>query len=124
MSNLCYREIIANEEVLNVSQTYAGHGPGYLVANSSDSSSPRSSTDAAAAAPITQTLPMHEVWAKPQPRGKLAVLVVNVGVSTLTLTLRCRSSSTRHCSPRVRRRGSRFAICERWLLVSPTRAAG
>ena len=90
--------IIANTEVLNVSQQYAGH-PGYLVSECSNGLPPRSrltqtpllptenSTDyfeaelargAAGRLSGNASLPSYQVWAKPQPGGALAVLVVNV----------------------------------------------
>ena len=80
-------KIIANEEVLNVSQTYAGH-PGYLVKNSSEYFVGDVKHGCTATRGENQSLPEYQVWAKPQPGGKLAVLVVNIGVSAgLTVTL-------------------------------------
>jgi hypothetical protein len=79
-------DIIANTEVINVSQTYAGH-PGYLV---------KSATETFVATCVgwsceNLTLPEYQIWAKPQPHGQLAVLVVNIGassgVSNLTVPL-------------------------------------
>lgn len=79
--------IIANREVLNVSQTYVKH-PGYLVRNSSSYFVAEVKHGATATRGENETLPDYQVWAKPQPGGTLAVLVVNVGVEEgLNLTL-------------------------------------
>ena len=69
-------DIIANTDVINVSQTYAGH-PGYLAKSASE-------TFVATCVGWScenLTLPEYQIWAKPQPRGQLAVLVVNIGAS-------------------------------------------
>ena len=69
--------IIANEEVLAVSQVWAGH-PGRLVANSSA----YDVVDAVHGSPGTQftreTLPSWQAWAKPIANGAVALLVVHV----------------------------------------------
>jgi len=69
-------DIIANTEVLNVSQTWAGH-PGYLA----KSSNKTFVATGVGWASENVTLPEYQIWAKPQPHGQLAVLVVNIGAS-------------------------------------------
>lgn len=69
-------DIIANREVISVSQTWSGH-PGYLVQSANK-------TFVATCVAWTcenHTLPEHQIWAKPQPNGTLAVLVVNIGAT-------------------------------------------
>ena len=75
-------DIIANREVICVSQTWSGH-PGYLVKSANN-------TFVAACVAWTcenHTLPEYQIWAKPQPNGTFAVLLVNIdatGPSGLT----------------------------------------
>ena len=69
-------DIIANREVIRVSQTWSGH-PGYLVQSANK-------TFVATCVAWTcenHTLPEYQIWAKPQPNGALAVLVVNIGAA-------------------------------------------
>jgi alpha-galactosidase len=81
--------IVANEEVLAVSQTWAGH-PGRLVANASESKV----VDVVHGSPGTQftteRLPSWQAWAKPVGGGAVALLVVRVwtGIANTTGGLR------------------------------------
>lgn len=72
--------IIANTEVLAVSQQYSGH-PGYLVLNSTNSTVVSTDHGCSGGRPSNELLPDYQVWAKPQPNNTLAVLVVSVSPS-------------------------------------------
>ena len=70
--------VVANREVISVSQTWSGH-PGYLVQSASK-------TFVATCVAWTcenHTLPEHQIWAKPQPNGTFAVLLVNIDIGAV-----------------------------------------
>lgn len=78
--------IIANREVINVSQSWAGH-PGRLVANSSTYMDAVCEHGATAGRKDDCRLPFWQVWAKPQGADAVAVLVVNNGHSPVSVTV-------------------------------------
>jgi len=79
-------DIIANREVINVSQSWAGH-PGRLVTNASTYFDAECKHGATGSREDACRLPSWQVWAKPQSKGAQAVLVVNNGVTPVTVSV-------------------------------------
>ena len=69
--------IISNEEVIAVSQTWAGH-PGRLVANSTEYRDLGAAHGSPATQGTTERLPSWQAFAKPLRGGTVALLVVRV----------------------------------------------
>jgi len=78
--------IIANREALRVSQTWAGH-PGRLVANSSKYFDAVCEKGASDTHSHPCTFPEWQAWAKPQPGGAVAVLLVNLAEAPVNISV-------------------------------------
>ena len=78
--------IIANEEILSVSQSWAG-SPGRLVANSSEYQVMRTAHGSPDTRGSTETFPSWQAWAKPVGNGGVALLVVRVWAGSANATL-------------------------------------
>ena len=78
--------IIANEEVLAVSQCWHGH-PGRLVANSSETRVVAVVHGSPGLTHTTERLPSWQAWAKPVSGGAVALLVVRVWEGSANATL-------------------------------------
>jgi alpha-galactosidase len=70
-------DIVANEEVLAISQQWAGH-PGRLVRNATSSFDALTKHGCSDRRGDNQSMPEYQVWAKPQPNRTVALLVVNI----------------------------------------------
>ena len=70
-------DIVANEEVIAISQQWAGH-PGRLVRNASASFDALTKHGCSDRRGDNQSMPEYQVWAKPQPNRSIALLVVNI----------------------------------------------
>ena len=78
--------IVANEEVLAVSQCWHGH-PGRLVANASEYKVVDVVHGSPGVTHTTERLPSWQAWAKPVGGGAVALLVVRVWAGTANATL-------------------------------------
>jgi alpha-galactosidase len=78
--------IVANEELLAVSQTWQGH-PGRLVANSTEYKVLDVVHGSPGISHTTELLPSWQVWAKPVAGGAVAVLLVRVWEGSANATL-------------------------------------
>lgn len=78
--------VIANTEVLAISQSYNGH-PGRLILNSSDYLVKHCALWASGMGGHNCTLPTWQVWAKKMAAGAVAMLAVNVGDDSVALNV-------------------------------------